>query len=225
MIILIIIGIYYYIKNYDPKYNIENYKCNLDDLDIDETYILERKYEYEKLIDKLIDEKKFIYSKKEQDVLKNKTQFYNIKDNNIKNISNDFYISCKNELDEKPIFDNNDLKLESDLQYLNIIDEFKKKIETTFPPNCLNTDVLNDKKYLKNYYYDLHGDKIESNLKDYFANYYTTINDDFESKCVPVKTLNGPSDFIIPDQFNIQKYLTNAYNIDWERIINPNTWY
>lgn len=31
----------------------------------------------------------------------------------------------------------------------------------------------------------------------------------------------GNSNFIIPDQYNYDNKFTNAYNIDWNRIINP----
>jgi len=98
---------------------------------------------------------------------------------------------------------------------------------------------LNNPRYLKNYYLDIFGNNVESNLSDYFANYQTIINDnDYKctkfkngkckmqlSSCVPVKTTKGNNNMIIPDQYDTNKYLTNAYNIDWSRIINPNTIY
>ena len=38
-----------------------------------------------------------------------------------------------------------------------------------------------------------------------------------------VNIIKGKSNFIIPNQFDTLKYQTNAYNIDWNRIINPMT--
>jgi hypothetical protein len=72
---------------------------------------------------------------------------------------------------------------------------------------------------------DIYGNKVESNLLDYFSDYYTNINNDKDDKSIPVKTLIGKPNFIIPDQYNIEKYLTNAYNVDWSRIVNPYTVY
>jgi hypothetical protein len=92
-------------------------------------------------------------------------------------------------------------------------------------PNCFNTGVIKQnipliKNYLKNYYQDLYGNKIYAELKDYFTAYYTLINED-DNVGLPVNTLIGTSDFIIPDQYNYDSHFTNAYNIDWDRIINP----
>jgi hypothetical protein len=84
---------------------------------------------------------------------------------------------------------------------------------------------MSDPKYLKNYYLDIYGNRIESNLTDYFADYYTNINIDKPKEAIPVTTLKGNSNFIIPDQYSIQNYFTNAYNVDWSRIVNPYTIY
>lgn len=73
---------------------------------------------------------------------------------------------------------------------------------------------------MKNYYQDLYGNKIDADLQDYFVAYYTLINND-DNVGLPVNTLIGTSDFIIPDQYKYDSGFTNAYNIDWNRIINP----
>ena len=54
----------------------------------------------------------------------------------------------------------------------------KNNIAQLIGPNCFNTGVLKQnmpliKNYLKNYYQDLYGNKIDADLKDYFIAYYT----------------------------------------------------
>jgi hypothetical protein len=51
LLIIIIILIIYYFRSLNKK---ENFKCNLDNLDIDDLVIINRNPEYVKLIDKLI---------------------------------------------------------------------------------------------------------------------------------------------------------------------------
>src|SRR3990167_9916984 len=104
----------------------------------------------------------------------------------------------------------------------NITKMLKYDIKQTIKPNCFNTGVLkNDMPlidyYLKNYYQDLYGNKVDANLSDYFSAYYTFINND-DNVGLPVNTLVGHSDFVIPDQYNYDSRFTNAYNIDWDRI-------
>jgi hypothetical protein len=122
-------------------------------------------------------------------------------------------------------FHDNNLIKDSNIEYKNILNNMEKNINTLIPLSCDDVAVLNNPRYLKNYYLDIYGNNIESNLSDYFASYQTNINKKNEYQCVPVKTNKGNSNMIIPDQYNTNKYLTNAYNVDWSRIINPNTIY
>lgn len=245
LIILIIIAIivYFIIINYNKSYK-ENYdSCNLDNLDIDNIDIIQRTPEYSKLIDKIIDTKSFIFNDEQLKILKNSQQIFKVTNNqsNIENISDLIYTNCKGKLDNQlstnsigstgstnstDSFDStgstnsNDLLIESDKNYENIINKMEYDINNIIEPNCYNTAVLQNNKYLKNYYRDFYGNKVQADLSDYFVDYYTQINNN-SNDGVPVKTLLGKSNFIIPDQYNTEKYFTNAYNIDWSRIIEP----
>ena len=219
----------------------------LENFNIDDLVIIKRTPEYSKLIDDLIDQKSFIFSDKQLEVLKNPQQIFDISKENynntntantantantdIKNISNTVYINCKNELDKNTFdFDNqinnsNELIDLSDKEYVEIKKMLKDDINQLIEPNYSNTGVLKQnmpliKNYLKNYYQDLYGNKIDADLKDYFIAYYTLINNN-DNVGLPVNTLIGTSDFIIPDQYKYDGKFTNAYNIDWDRIINP----
>ena len=44
-------------------------------------------------------------------------------------------------------------------------------------------------------------------------------------EAIKVKVVEGKSDFIIPNQYDRTKHMTNAFNIDWSRIVNPITYY
>lgn len=240
-------AIIYLIYNfYFSQYLSENMKCNLDDYDVDNMVIIKRTPEYSNLINDIIDKKSFIFSKDELNVLKNPQQIFNISDDTndqkkISNISNTVYLNCKNQLknntfdfnneyndnvnnnDDDENFDN--LIDDSSKEYLDIETMLKKDIEKLIGPNCYNTGVLKNnmpliKNYLKNYYQDLYGNKIDAKLEDYFTAYYTLINND-NNVGLPVETLIGKSNFLIPDQYVYNSPLTNAYNIDWNRIINP----
>jgi len=224
--------IFYFIYDYFSKEYKENYdKCNLDDLNIDDVVVIKRTPEYSKLIDNLIDEKSFIFSDNQIKVLKNPQQIFNVINNNqnIENISEKIYTDCKGHLDNNITGDYNDNLINvSDREYDKIERELKEDIYKLIGPNCFNTGVLrNDepftKNYLKNYYKDLYGNRIEANLSDYFTAYYTLINES-DNVGLPVNTQLGKSDFLIPDQYDYNKYFTNAYNIDWDRIINPITY-
>lgn len=165
----------------------------------------------------------------------------NEKDNvSIKNISNDIYLNCKKDLQDNTFdFNNdNDENIEmfisndknnlidvSSKEYNNIKNMLQYDIKKLIGPNCFNTGVLKKnipliKNYLKNYYQDIYGNKIDAELEDYFTAYYTLINND-DNVGLPVNTLIGNSDFVIPDQYKYDSHFTNAYNIDWNRIINP----
>lgn len=161
---------------------------------------------------------------------------------NISNISDDVYINCKNQLENNTFdFDNNLNNLNnlnntdgenfdnlidvSSKEYIDIKDMLKNDIKKLIGPNCFNTGVLKKNmplitNYLKNYYQDIYGNKIDADLSDYFTAYYTLINND-DNIGLPVNTLIGNSNFIIPDQYKYDSHFTNAYNIDWNRIINP----
>jgi hypothetical protein len=214
--------------------NIDKSNCNLENFDIDDMYIIKRVKEYEKYINKLIDKYKNILTEDEIKILKNKIQFYNIKDRqNIKNISNciykdnikDLLKSTMNINDPEEDVPINDPKLLENQNYFDTINSMNSKINEN-EPNCDNIQVLKDEDYLKNYYIDIFGNRINAELKDYFSDYYAEINNDMDKdKCIKVNSKNIGNYMFIPDQFNTQKYLTNAYNIDYNRIVNPWTIY
>ena len=139
----------------------------------------------------------------------------NIKESydNLENLSDSEYDKIKN------IFKNDIKKL------LGLSESHKNSKGNFIEPNCFNTGIIKQNiplinNYLKNYYQDLYGNKIDAELKDYFIAYYTLINEN-DNVGLPVNTLIGTSNFIIPDQYNYDSHFTNAYNIDWNRIINP----
>ena len=241
LFILFIIGIFYLIFNiYTYDYNLNNDKCNLENFDIDELMVVKRTPENSRLIDKLINEKSFIFNDKQLKLLKNPQQIFKISNNNqhIQNISNMVYNNCHENLSNnlnQELFNNsnylNDMNNSnvplgsSDMEYLSIKNKLKNDVESIIEPNSTNTGVLKNnipfsKNYLKNYYKDLYGNRVESELGDYFTAYYTLINSD-DNVGFPVNTQIGHSNFIIPDQYKYDSKFTNAYNIDWSRIINP----
>lgn len=231
LLILILGFILHFINGFDKKNKKETYKCNMDEIDIDDLVIINGNPEYRKLVDKLIDDKKYMFDEDELKIMKNSNQFYLVsKDGKIKNVSDMFYKKCTDKLDSisgtrTELFENitnEDLELVGSREYDNISKEFKESISKTLSPDTTNSAVLSDPKYLKNYYLDLYGNNVKSDLIDYYSAYYTTINKDLD-ECLPVNTLIGKPNFIIPDQYNINKYLTNAYNVDWIRIVNPYT--
>jgi hypothetical protein len=245
ILFIIFIGVIIYVIYYffNEQYVRENLKCNLNEYDIDDLVIIKRTPEYSKLIDGLIDDKSFIFSDKQINVLKNPQQIFNVSNNtndqlNIKNISDNVYLNCKNQL-KNNTFDisngvnsnaNNTENFDniidvSSKEYTDIKNMLKNDIKQLIGPNYFNTGVLKQnmpliKNYLKNYYQDLYGNKIDANLSDYFTAYYTLINNN-DNIGLPVNTLIGNSNFIIPEQYNYDSHFTNAYNIDWNRIINP----
>jgi hypothetical protein len=235
IVILLIFGIYKLIINAEENKNkiLDESLCYLEKFDIDDMYIIKRGKEYEKYIDKLIDKNKKFFNEEEYRILKNKFQFYNIKDKeNIKNISNQIYGNCRNKLknanisindpDEDVNLDN--LELLSDPSYFKTLKKINNNIDD-IKINCDNTNVLKDNDYLKNYYIDIDGNNVKATLKDYFADYFAEMNEKKDNKCIKVNTKQVGNYMFIPDQFDTQKYLTNAYNIDYNRIINPWTIY
>ena len=232
IIFVIVILILYKLIN-DGNTGNNNSKCNLENFDIDNMYIIKRNKEYEKYINKLIDKNKKMFTEEDLKILKNKFQFYNIKDkDNIKNISNYIYKDFNNDIQNATMKINDpnedvpidDIKLLENQTYFDTIKNMNEKINKN-NVNCDNIEVLKNKDYLNNYYIDIFGNKINANLKDYFSDYYAEIIDNNNDKCIKVNSKNIGNYMFIPDQFNTQKYLTNAYNIDYNKIINPWTIY
>lgn len=243
IVIIILFSCAYYI---DPSEKKEEFSCDLNKLNIDDMVIINRNPEYIKYINKLIDEKKFMFTDKQLEVLKNPNQFYLINksdgSNDVNNISYKMYKNCAGQFDTpvnstNSYFDGTEsskssdsssqeqLEINSSKEYNKIIQQFEKNITNTLKPDCTNSCVMSDPKYLKNYYLDMWGNRVMANLTDYFADYYTNINTPNPTEAIPVTTQKGTSEFIIPDQYPIQNYFTNAYNVDWSRVVNPYTIY
>lgn len=212
------------------NYNFENEKkCIMKNTDIDDIYVIKRTPEYLKMINNMIDEKKFLLDNNELNIIKKPQQIFKLSDNNknIVNISKNIYEDCKTDIN---INDFNDITSDnnidtSDDEYNKIYNLLKDDIQNITTPNESNIAILKNnlpfsKNYLKNYYKDFYGNIITSNLSDYFSAYYTLIDAD-DKYGFPVKTKIGKSNFIIPDQYKNESNFTNAYNIDWSRIINP----
>ena len=100
-------------------------------------------------------------------------------------------------------------------EYNKILSDLDKDEKEFNELNCENTNFLNCNNQ-KNYYFDVFGNNIISDTKDYLANYYSTINSKNQDFCVPVKTVP----FKKPDGYNINNlpdtdkpYYNNLYNI------------
>lgn len=221
----VICWILFIIYNFD--YNSDK-KCQLEQFDIDDLKIIKRTPEYSKLINNLIDDKSFIFTESQLKSLKNPQQIFKLSNDNqtIKNISDMVYNNCNKQLEffaNTYDYSNNPIDL-TDYMYEQIKTKLYNDVNIIPEPDCDNIAVLKKdtwgRDYLKNYYLDIYGNRIEADLKDYFNAYYTLINSE-DDIGLPVNTLIGKSNFIIPDQYKYQSKLTNAYNIDWSRIINP----
>lgn len=221
--IIMYFGLYY--NNADNN----TLNCNILDLDIDNLVIIKRSDEYKKLINNLIDNKKFIFNDNDISILKNTNQIYQINNNfendqtanNITNITNKI-INCSNVNNNDEItenFNSNNIYQPENNEYIRIVNKLSDD-NNNLLINCSNIPNYPNSNYMDNYYWDVFGNKIQSKLSDYYADYYTNINKN-PKECVNVKTLQGKSNFIIPSQYSTEKYLTNAYNVDWNRIINP----
>ena len=234
IIILFILGVCFIIfKIYNNNFKFFNSICKIDNFDIDDLVVIKRTPEYSKLINKLVDDKSFIFNESQLKSLKNSQQIFKLSNNkqDISNISDMVYNNCINETNTYDIneyftnnYTGNNINNYDD-QYNYIKNELENDIKIILEPNCTNIKVLQNnipfsKNYLKNYYKDLYGNRIEANLKDYYVAYNTLINIDNDIG-LPVNTQIGHSNFIIPDQYNYDNKFTNAYNIDWSRIINP----
>jgi hypothetical protein len=219
---LIIIAIYNLIQNLDDNNIKSDNFCNLNNFDIDKIHIIKRDPEYQKLINKLIDEKRYIFTDKELKILKNKFQIYNVSENDIQNItkillgncnkqintlSNNITLTPEEFMDVQSNINNND-------EYNKILNDFNTKEKEFCDLNCKNTEFL--KSNQKNYYMDLFGNNILSDTLQYMANYYSTINDDDDNKCVPVQTVKvkqyeGWNKNELPE--TDKPYFTNPFNI------------
>jgi hypothetical protein len=229
IIILVLLIMYSYGNFY--QINCEHYdnadSCNLN---IDELKITKRNKTYENLIDKLIDDKSVLFTNDQIKIMKNNNQFYNVnKNDDVSNISQKVYLDCKQNFDSN-LNDNKKrvMKKYPNTEYDNITNQLDNNIVNSSSYKGNKIKVLENDNYLKNYYLDIFGNRVESNLEDYFANYYLTINDKYgeePKEAIKVNTIEGNDNFIIPNQYNNNKHMTNAYNVDWSRIINPKTQY
>lgn len=196
ILILAVTVIFTWIQSYDYKIKQSNIACNMENFDIDKMHIIKREPEYQRLINKLLDEKRVIFNDDELKVLKNKFQIYNVTDNDIQNITKIFMLNCQKNLNT--LNDNYQLTPEelqdvkynilNNIEYERILENLKNNEEDFYELDCENTSFLNCNNQ-KNYYYDLFGNNILSDTKQYMANYYSTINSDNENFCVPVKTI------------------------------------
>jgi hypothetical protein len=216
--------IIYFIYSYYTS--TEKYK-NITKIKLDKIQIIKRTPEYQKLIDKLINKKKNSFTKEELDVMKNKFQFYNT-EYGIDNISDEILATFKdyeNNNDNNNDNNNNNIYIEETINENPVYNSILNTIGDKYKSSCKDVEVLKNPEYLKNYYYDMNANKIKSNLKDYINDYQIQID---ENNNISQKVeIEKPSfkNTIIPDQYPTQKYLTNAYLIDWSRLQNPLTVY
>jgi len=195
----------------------------LENFDIDKIHIIKREPEYQRLINKLIDEKRYIFTDDELKILKNKFQIYNLTENDIQNITKIIMLNCKNNL--STLNDNYNLtpqeleevkyNLLNNHEYNNILNNLETNEKEFYDLDCANTKFL-DMNNQKNYYYDLFGNNIISDTKQYLANYYSTINSTDEKFCVPVITKPA----VKPEAYNIndlpitdKPYFSNPFDI------------
>jgi hypothetical protein len=241
ILFLVVIIIIYYIcmaqNNSEPFKNNENKNNNKCNLDIDNLYIYDRDKNYNNYINKVIDNNNNInYSKEEIEIMKNKHQFYNL--NNKNNISNLVLGECKNSYGYgggsgggSNIIGTYDVGGGSYYGYnSNVTGGFNSDVNETkgygdikgsiIKKNNINEKGLCDNN-LDNYYYDLEGNNIISTMQEYR-------NNSTSNKCIPVTTTpptTTTSDMIIPNTYNINKDLTNAYDVNWQNVLNPLTIY
>jgi len=225
--IILVLVIFTLINLYQESIKQSNIKCNLENFDLDKIQIIKREPEYQRLINKLIDEKRFIFTDEEIKILKNKFQVYNITDNDIQNISKIIMLNCKNNLDSMDK-DNDNYKptpeeqqdiyynIMNNSEYNKIINNMNVDINDLYEPDCANTKFLKHNNQI-NYYYDLYGNNIQSDTKQYYANYYSTINSEDNRSCIPVKTIRTKK----PDASNTDSlpitekpYFLNLFDIN-----------
>ena len=213
--IIIIISIFFIYNNNTKSEKIENFNItnNIDNLEI-----MERSPAYQNLIKKLLSNKKEIFTEEEMDIMKNKFQFYNTEDG-IKNITSNVLKETKNDNPENLT---NEISITGNIFTNPAFNDILNGFQNTTELDCKDVKVLQRPLYLNNYYYDMYGNKIEASLKDYINDYHIRI-DNNNNEGQKVNIIKGKSNFIIPNQFDTLKYQTNAYNIDWNRIVNPMT--
>lgn len=213
--IIIIISIFFIYNNNTKIEKIENFNTsnNIDNLEI-----IERSPAYQNLIKKLLSNKKEIFTEEEMDIMKNKFQFYDTEDG-IKNITSDVLKETKNDNPENLT---NEISITGNIFTNPAFNDILNGFQNTTELDCKDVKVLQRPLYLNNYYYDMYGNKIEASLKDYINDYHIRI-DNNNNEGQKVNIIKGNNNFIIPSQFETLKYQTNAYNIDWNRIVNPMT--
>lgn len=213
--IIIFISIFFNYNNNTKTEKIENFNTsnNIDNLEI-----IERSPAYQNLIKKLLSNKKEIFTEEEMDIMKNKFQFYDTEDG-IKNITSDVLKETKNNNPENLT---NEISITGNIFTNPAFNDILNGFQNTTELDCKDVKVLQRPLYLNNYYYDMYGNKIEASLKDYINDYHIRI-DNNNNEGQKVNIIKGNNNFIIPSQFETLKYQTNAYNIDWNRIVNPMT--
>jgi hypothetical protein len=232
-LVVIVIYLIYQNKKSEPFKTNNDEKCNLD---IDNLYIYDRDKTYNKYINKVIDNNNNInYTKEEIEIMKNKHQFYNLDDK--KNISNLVLGECKNSYGGGSVDAVSTYDIGGGSYYgynSNVTGGFNSDIDETkgygdVKGSIIEKDSINDKEdcdsNLNNYYYDLEGNNIKSTLQQYKDE---NINND---KCVPITYTNAnikntiKNSMIIPNTYNINNDLTNVYDVDWSKVLNPLTIY
>ena len=213
--IIIFISIFFNYNNNTKTDKIENFNTsnNIDNLEI-----IERSPAYQNLIKKLLSNKKEIFTEEEMNIMKNKFQFYDTEDG-IKNITSNVLKETKNNNPENLT---NEISITGNIFTNPAFNDILNDFQNTKELDCKDVKVLQRPLYLNNYYYDIYGNKIEASLKDYINDYHIRI-DNNNNEGQKVNIIKGNNNFIIPSQFETLKYQTNAYNIDWNRIINPMT--
>jgi hypothetical protein len=236
LVVIVVIYLIYQNKNKNKK--LESFedsegnegnegKCNLD---IDNLYIYDRDKTYNKYINKVIDNNNNInYTKEEIEIMKNKHQFYNLDDK--KNISNLVLGECKNSYGGGDKISTYDIGGGSYYGYnSNVTGGFNSDIKEMKGYGDVKGAMIDkgiDKSTcdhnLDNYYYDLSGNNIKSTLQQY--------RKDDNDSCIPITYTNEnikdtvKSSMIIPNTYNINKDLTNAYDVNWSKVLNPLTIY
>ena len=242
LVVIVVIYLIYQNKNKNKK--LESFedsedndgsegKCNLD---IDNLYIYDRDKTYNKYINKVIDNNNNInYTKEEIEIMKNKHQFYNLDDK--KNISNLVLGECKNSYGGGDKISTYDIGGGSYYGYnSNVTGGFNSDINEMKGYGDVKGAMIDkgdkgDKSTcdhnLDNYYYDLLGNNIKSTLQQYRKDDDKSNND----SCIPITYTNEnikdtvKSSMIIPNTYNINKDLTNAYDVNWSKVLNPLTIY
>lgn len=198
ILIIGIIAIVMSLQNWDTQKKQADSFCNLENFSLDKIHIIKRDPDYQKLINKLIDEKRFLFTDSELAILKNKFQIYNVNENDIQNITKIIMGNCSkqlNTLEDNYVHTPEELldvkyNIENNTQYNKILHDLTEKEQEFNDLDCSNLDFLKLNNQ-KNYYYDLFGNNIISDTKQYMANYYSTINSLHEDYCVPVKTVRS----------------------------------